>query len=154
MHELLNTERMAQMLGISPQRLRELVRRGTVTAAGRGRFDPFAVVPAYVASLREAAAGRGSEGNALDLAQERAALAKAQREKLEREAAQARRELIPATEARDAWMRHITAAKTRILGIPSECKTRAADLPLATVATIDAVCREALENLAEGAAHG
>lgn len=154
MAEPLNTERMASMLGISAQRLRELVRRGTIPAAGRGRFDPFAVVPLYVASLREAAAGRGAEGDALSLSDERARLAQAQRLKLEREAAQAEGQLLDAAEVRDAWARHIVAAKTRILSIPTECKTRAAGLPLATVATIDAVCREALENLAGGPEHG
>lgn len=58
--------------------------------------------------------------------------------------------LIDADEAKVAWFKHITAAKTRIMGIPAACKSRCSDLPLEVVATIEAVCREALENLANG----
>jgi len=58
--------------------------------------------------------------------------------------------LIDADQAKVAWYKHITAAKTRIMGIPAACKSRYSDLPLAVVATIEAVCREALEDLANG----
>jgi len=58
--------------------------------------------------------------------------------------------LVSADEVKVAWYKHITAAKTRIMGIPAACKSRYADLPLAAVAIIDQVCREALEDLANG----
>lgn len=58
--------------------------------------------------------------------------------------------LIDADEVKVAWFKHITAAKTRILGIPAACKSRCSDLPLEVVATIETVCREALEDLAGG----
>lgn len=58
--------------------------------------------------------------------------------------------LVSADEVKAQWFKLITAAKTRILGIPAACKSRIADLPLQVVATIDAVCREALEDLANG----
>jgi hypothetical protein len=58
--------------------------------------------------------------------------------------------LIDADQAKLAWFKHITAAKTRIMGIPASCKSRYSDLPLAVVAVIDQVCREALEDLANG----
>lgn len=56
--------------------------------------------------------------------------------------------LVDADEVKVRWFKLVTAAKTRILGIPAACKTRVADLPLAVVTMIDAVCREALEDLA------
>ena len=56
--------------------------------------------------------------------------------------------LVSADEVKVRWFKRIKAAQTRILGIPAACKSRIADLPLAVVATIDAVCREALEDLA------
>ena len=56
--------------------------------------------------------------------------------------------LVPADEVKVRWFKRIKAAQTRILGIPASCKARAADLPLHVVAIIDAVCREALEDLA------
>lgn len=60
--------------------------------------------------------------------------------------------LVNADEVKVAWYKHITAAKTRIMGIPAACKSRYADLPLAAVAIIDQVCREALEDMANGSA--
>jgi hypothetical protein len=56
--------------------------------------------------------------------------------------------LVSADEVKVRWFKRIKAAQTRILGIPAACKSRAADLPLAVVAMIDSVCREALEDLA------
>lgn len=58
--------------------------------------------------------------------------------------------LVSADEVKGRWFKHITAAKTRILGIPAACKSRYADLPLVAIATIEQVCREALEDLASG----
>lgn len=58
--------------------------------------------------------------------------------------------LIDADEAKVAWYKHITAAKTKIMGIPSACKSRYSDLPLHVIALIEQVCREALEDLADG----
>jgi hypothetical protein len=56
--------------------------------------------------------------------------------------------LVSADDVKVRWFKRIKAAQTRILGIPAACKSRAADLPLAVVAMIDSVCREALEDLA------
>lgn len=58
--------------------------------------------------------------------------------------------VIDADEAKVAWYKHITAAKTKIMGIPAACKSRYSDLPLHVVALIEQVCREALEDLASG----
>jgi hypothetical protein len=58
--------------------------------------------------------------------------------------------LVDADQVKVAWFKHITAAKTRIMGIPAACKSRYSDLPLAVVATIEQVCHEALEDLANG----
>lgn len=58
------------------------------------------------------------------------------------------KKLIDADQVKIEWFKLITAAKTRILGIPAACKTRVADLPLTVMAAIDQVCREALEDLA------
>lgn len=144
--EHLNTEQAAALLGLSPQRLRELTRAGKVPKAGHGRYDPFQLVPAYVASLREAAAGRASEREGLDLVQERAALAKAQREKLEREAAEAARELIRATEVRATWFRLARGARDALLHMPDRIapilasETDAAEVHALLLAEVERVC--------------
>jgi hypothetical protein len=58
--------------------------------------------------------------------------------------------LVDAADARAARFKEITAAKTKIMGIPAACKARVADLPLSVVAMIEDVCRETLEDLANG----
>lgn len=58
--------------------------------------------------------------------------------------------LVSAEEVKTVWYKHIAAAKTRIMGIPAACKSRHADLPLSVIAIIEQVCREALEDLANG----
>lgn len=58
--------------------------------------------------------------------------------------------LVDADEVAAKWSKMIAAAKTRIMGIPAECKSRLSDLPLEVVAVIDTACREALEDLANG----
>lgn len=58
--------------------------------------------------------------------------------------------LVDVDDVKIAWYRHITAAKTRIMGVPSACKARYSDLPLSVIVIIEQVCREALEDLADG----
>ena len=58
--------------------------------------------------------------------------------------------LIDADEVKITWFKHIKAAQTRIMGVPAACKTRVPDLPLVLVATIEAIVREAMEDLANG----
>lgn len=58
--------------------------------------------------------------------------------------------LVDADEVKIAWFKHIKAAQTRIMGVPAACKTRVPDLPLVVVATIEAVVREVMEDLANG----
>lgn len=149
MNDTVNTTQLCEWLGLSRQTVAQLVRRGIVPQLARGKFNLQAATRAYVAHLRETAGGRRGNGD-LDIVQERAALAAAQRLKLEREAAKDEGRLLDASQVRDAWIKHITAAKTRILGIPAACKSRHSDLPLAVVATIDAQCRDALEDLSHG----
>ena len=62
--------------------------------------------------------------------------------------AQGKAVLVAEVEAE--WSRHVIAAKNIIMGIPNECKTRRSDLPLEVVTLIEKVCREALEELANG----
>jgi len=80
----------ASLVGLSTERARQLRRAGTLTGETVAEL-----VQSYTANLRAQAAGRAGQ---LNLSDERAALARAQREKLEREAALAKRELLRATE--------------------------------------------------------
>jgi phage terminase Nu1 subunit (DNA packaging protein) len=79
-----------ELVGISQQAVSDLLRRD-VLAAG----DPAATwLQRYCAHLREQAAGRAAAGE-LDLATERAALAREQRDRIAMQNAVTRRELAP-----------------------------------------------------------
>lgn len=106
--------------------------------------------------LPTATSGKGGEakgpksGRDANYAQARAAREVFQAKLAKLEYEQKTGALVNADDVKAAWAKHITAAKTRILGIPASCKSRYADLPLAAIAVIEQVCREALEDLANG----
>lgn len=106
---------------------------------------------AYVRRLREQAAGRASEDGDLDLVAERAALAKAQREKIELELAETRGELVRVQDVLDTWAGHIGTAKQALLGLPAKAAGQIA--PPGKTAEAEAVLRrlvkEALMELSE-----
>lgn len=81
---------LAARVGISQQAVSQLIARKIV----RPEESIDDATRAYCAHLREQAAGRAAAGD-LDLAAERAALARAQRDKLELANAVTRRELAP-----------------------------------------------------------
>jgi hypothetical protein len=106
-------------LGITRQAIAALQRRGVLPRGGTLQ----AAVVAYCAHLREQAASRRGDGP-LDLAQERARLAKAQTRALDRQDAVARGELVEAEEVKDfvlgicaALVFALEAAPTRIVGV-------------------------------------
>jgi phage terminase Nu1 subunit (DNA packaging protein) len=80
------------LVGVSQQAIGNLVGRGILDKNMAGHQ----LLQAYCSHLREQAAGRAANGE-LDLATERAGLAKAQREKIEMQNAVTRGELAPVT---------------------------------------------------------
>lgn len=75
LNEQVSQYRFGEMVGISQPAVSDLVSRGVLQEGGTaGEW-----LLAYCGRLREVAAGRGSMGGELDLVQERAALARAQR---------------------------------------------------------------------------
>jgi hypothetical protein len=69
--------------------------------------------------LREQAAGRSSVDGDFDLVTERAALANAQRQKIEFELAETRGELVRVDDVLNAWAGHISTVKTALFGLPA-----------------------------------
>lgn len=90
---------------------------------------------------------RGAEGK-LNLSDERARLAKAQADRVELEVQQLKGELIPAGVILENWEPIVGAARAKILAIPTKCKSAIPKLTDRNVARIKAICRAALEDLA------
>ena len=104
--------------------------------------------PAPEPSVADVPAGRQVQGPTY--AQSRAVREAYQARLAKLEFEQKSGKLVDADEVKIAWFKHIKAAQTRIMGVPAACKTRMPDLPLTVVAAIEAICREAMEDLANG----
>jgi phage terminase Nu1 subunit (DNA packaging protein) len=90
---------------------------------------------AYIGRLREEAAGRAADGD-LDLATERAGLAKAQREKIEMQNAVTRKELAPVYLLEEVLARAGGKVSKILDTIPGTIRRREPSLSAATIAEI------------------
>lgn len=88
--QVITQDEFAQIIGVSPARVSQLIASGAVQGTTAGQW-----LLSYTERLRDQAAGRMGENGGLDLVQERAALAKAQRESQELKNAVSRGEYAP-----------------------------------------------------------
>jgi terminase small subunit / prophage DNA-packing protein len=113
-----------EIVGVSQPTVSELLSRGVIVAGQpAGEW-----LKAYCLHLREQAAGRAAE-NGLDLAGERAQLARAQRERIEMQNAVTRRQLAPVTLMEDV-LAHVGRQIAGLLeAIPVQLKRRSSLTP-------------------------
>lgn len=111
---------VAAALGVNDRTVGDLVSRGILPdAPGRGQWDIAACTRAYIAHLREQAAGRAGDGE-LDLVEERARLAKEQADRHEMENAVRRGELLERAHVDAAVIGAFARVRARLLAIPSK----------------------------------
>ncbi len=123
-------------VGVSQQAISDLVHKGVLTE-GQGA-DVWLL--AYCARLREQAAGRlGSEVGGLDLAQERAALAREQRLGIEIKNAVLRGEYAAIELLGEVLARASQAVSERFDHLPGRLRKSCPDLPADAVAEVLAV---------------
>lgn len=127
-------EAFGDLVGISQQTVSELLMRGVIVqGASAGEW-----LKSYTSHLREMAAGRAATGD-LDLAGERARLAKAQADRVEMQNAVTRGELAPVALLEQV----LAAAASKIAGIfdaiPGMVRRR---VPLLTAEDIDLIAGE------------
>ncbi|MER0171366.1 MAG: hypothetical protein DU489_12315 [Nitrosomonas sp.] len=104
---------IAQHLDLSTRQIRELQSAGVFSKSAT--LDEARL--AYIRRLREQAAGRAAT-NGLDLASERARLAKMQADKLEAELAAKRGDMISLAEAVMGWSDLVNAFRQKMLSLP------------------------------------
>lgn len=152
--ETVSATELGAMLDLSARRVRELAEAGVLRRHGRGRFIADEARADYLRHLRETAAGRAAAAGdgGLDLVAERARLAKAQADRQELELAVRRGQLVDAQDVRQRFAQLVTAAKTKLLGLPSAAKGRIPTLTVRDVDALDDLVRQALEELADGRA--
>lgn len=125
-----------EIVGISQQAVSDLVARGVIRpgdSVGQWLKDDRR-------HLREVAAGRASAaGGALDLVQERAALAREQRESVAIKNAVARREYAPVELLTKVLSDACAAVVERLEALPSRLRKEVPDLPIEAHEAIGAV---------------
>lgn len=119
------------VVGISQQAVSSLVERGVFSAG-----MPFGeMLLAYCSHLREQAAGRAAAGD-LDLAAERAALARVQRERIELQNAVTRGELAPVVAIEEVLAKAGSRVGAILDGIPGMVRRR---VPTLSATDVDAI---------------
>lgn len=106
---------IARHLDLSTRQVRELQAAGVFSKGAT--LDAARI--AYIRRLREQAAGR-SATNGLDLASERARLAKMQADKLEIELEARRGDLVSVSDAEEGWAALVNAFRSRMLMLPAQ----------------------------------
>jgi terminase small subunit / prophage DNA-packing protein len=144
-----STEDLARILGISRQRIDQLVREDVLEREHSRFAFPDAVI-AYCAHLRAAAAGRDEEAGP-NLAAERARGAKERADHLALKNAQLRGELIEADEAEKRWAGEMASARSRLLAVPNDVAAALPHLTKHDLGVIDRLQREALAEASEPA---
>ncbi len=143
----ITTAELAALVGVSREQLHGYKDRGIISPCGRNEWNTIEAVTAMMAHYR---VSKSRGGTSLDLASERAKLAKEQADGQAMKNAAMRRELLPAGEVNDAVQSAFSRCRARMLSIPSKlspllltCKT----IPEIQDSLFDAVS-EALAELA------
>ena len=129
------------LVGITQQAVSAFVVQGVLVHGATGGEW----LQAYCHRLREEAAGRKSNGG-LDLVQERAGLAKSQREAQEIKNAVAKREFAPVALLSQVLASAAQSVSDQLDALPGILKKAVPDMPDAARDVIDQTCRSARNN--------
>ncbi len=142
---------LADLLGITANRIRTLARDGVIKRSGPARYELRSTIRDYTAHLREHAsrAGRPSESNT-DLKAERLRLTRAQAEAQETKNRQLSGELVGADAVSREWQSILRDVRAAVLAVPSRFGAAMPHLSASDIAALDAEIRAVLEGLADG----
>ncbi|WP_295978908.1 hypothetical protein [uncultured Variovorax sp.] len=130
----------AALIGVSEAKVSQLASEGVIVRGAPGHTWLLA----YCERLREVAAGRASsDGGGLDLVQERAALARSQREAQDIKNAVARREYAPIGLLADVLGKASSAVVDRFEQLEGAMRKTCPDLPDEALATVQKIIASA-----------
>lgn len=149
--EIAKTQELADLLGVSQQKIRDLDKRGLVKKLKRNQFDTAESVRMYCEHLRGVASGRGEAEQVVSLADERALLAQAQRrgQEIKNNVAEGKYVEADAVEAR--WSEVLRNVRSGVLACKSRILQRLPHLTREDGEEIDAELRDALTALSGNA---
>lgn len=138
-----------------------MARRGAPKKGDDGLYDALECGAFIIKQLQASAAGReakpaGGKAKVLDLATERARLAKEQADKVALENAVSRNELMPEAEVISTWQGIITAARAKFLALPTKMAPILAPLtdPIDVQAKLTAAVNDSLSDLVDDPEYG
>lgn len=137
-------QEFADVVGIQQSRVSHLFSRGVLVKG----VTLGEAVHAYCAHLREVAAGRKGESG-LDLPSERAALAKAQRERVELQNQVTRGELVPLVLLEQVLAKTASKVAAILDKIPGNIRRRWGSIDADQLAVIEEACAQARNTAAE-----
>lgn len=119
MERIVSGERLAEALGLSERRIRQLRQQGVLRSNSAGNYLLNESVQAYIEVVTKGTDGSGNSA-ALDLTRERAGLMKAKREDQEYELALKRGDLHRSSEIRQVMSAVFGNFRSRLLSIPAK----------------------------------
>ncbi|HHH27319.1 MAG TPA: hypothetical protein ENK57_03075 [Polyangiaceae bacterium] len=143
--------KLAGALGLAPTTIRRYAARGLTVPAPSGGWDVEATRTAIEQARASDTVGTASlkRGESPDILRLRARLLEERARLLELDRREREGELVPIEEVRRFVGGEIVAARTKILAAPQRLRQRFPELPMAAIEHLDAILREALEELSE-----
>ncbi len=142
---LVDAAKLAEWLGLTPNRVSALARDGVIPRTADKRFNLQAAIRAYCEHARAGATGRRVDS---ELAAEKLRAAKATAEKLELQNAKARGDLLDGKQVANEWRSIITDLRAAVLAVPSRVASRVG-LDRAATAALDFEIRDSMEAIAD-----
>lgn len=109
---------ICKLLDLTPQRVNQLVRAGTIPKLEHGRYELVPVVRAYIRYLRDRAVNNDVGPDSLT--NERARMTKARADMTEMERDQMRQLLIPSHDIEKAWETVVMNMRAKLIAIPGK----------------------------------
>jgi phage terminase Nu1 subunit (DNA packaging protein) len=146
------TTEISDELGLTPQRVGQLVKLGILIRLGRGEFDREGSVKNYLAHLRREKSGKRGGGAAFtcatgDAPNERVRLAAAQADAQELKNQTARGKLVSAADVESEWASIAISCRDAVLSAPARIQSELPHLSAFDMTVIDKHLREALTRL-------
>jgi len=120
--QALTIDKQTKVVGVSRQRINNLVADGVLPRADRGRFDLPSTVQAFF--QHKYAKLQACDADAKSLTIERSRLARLKADAAEREAKQEAGELVSVSEVEAGWLAIAGTVRTRILLVPRKIAPR------------------------------
>jgi phage terminase Nu1 subunit (DNA packaging protein) len=147
--EIVTGAQMSVILGVNRRTMLDLAARGILVRTHRGQYRLMDSLHRYHHHLRDKATGRANTPTGKSLTDERAELTAVQKQREQLAFDKEMRTVLTFVEVKDGWTKFAGKTKSTILGLTSRIRFELPHLTSHDGEKIAAVCREALEEIAD-----